>query len=180
MNGTGIDYAVVLLAGALFVSLIIERMLEILKSIYDVLEAHFGWYTFWNQRAIRLRHQLDDLISSKSMQSVQHLLGFDRLQSNDSNYQDAYSIAVASVRIYSIKFATKILGCALGMIIAISAHIDIFILVDNLIHVGEHSIKLPPLLTELLTGIAMGLGSGPLHKLIAALESAKNKRQSVN
>ena len=46
----GMERAAVLIAGMLFLSLLIERLLEIAKSYYDYLEAKHGWDEFWNLR----------------------------------------------------------------------------------------------------------------------------------
>jgi len=193
MGGT--NSAIILLAATLFISLIIERLLEVLNSLYVLIELKMGWYKYWNSKAERLRQQLQeyrpgreaDNTDPDSNQSTRaRIIGplLSRLKVEQGPYANVDSISAKKVRTYSIKFASKMIGVILGIGIALIADIDIFRLIDQMLHPmqADSPEKLDAwgvTLQQVVTGIAMGLGSGPLHKIIRALEKAKKKRKSA-
>ena len=174
MDGSG--SALILLTGAIFISLVIERLLEILKSLFDVLEAKHNWHIFWNEQALKLRQKLENFIASDVVQDLSAKLGMARVQIRDTAYANSVSISVSQLRSFAIKYAAKLLGIVLGITVAWIAEIDMFLLIDRMLHPNDTPIVNHPWLTQMLTGIAMGLGSGPMHKIISRMEKAKNSR----
>ena len=174
----GTNSAVILIAGVIFISLLIERILEVIKSYYDYLEGKHNWHHFWNKKALSLQLSAEELLENESLQSLPEKLGFSRVKLDDIAYKKSLTISVASLRSNTIKFATKGLGIVLGIVIALLADIDLFFLIDIMISpIPETGSSIG---TNILTGIAMGLGSGPIHKIIATLEKAKRARKPVN
>ena len=174
----GTNSAVILIAGVIFISLLIERLLEVLKSYYDYLEGKHNWHRFWNNKALSLQLKAEDLLQSETLQNLPEKLGFNRVKLDEIAYQKSLTISVASLRANTIKFAAKGIGIFLGIFVALVADIDLFFLIDTMInptHDDSSSIG-----TNILTGIAMGLGSDPIHKIIATLEKAKKARKPVN
>lgn len=193
MDGT--HSALVLITSALFIAMVIERILEIVMATYTLFEIKCGWFNFWNCRAIHLQKRLHDFninnlsatekskkTSFQLAQIRERVIGtlLARLKIDDPAYTDVASLSVAKLRHFCIKFSLKVLGSLLGIIIAVLVNIDMFALISQLL-------KQPPssapsqwliLLHQILTGIAMGLGAGPLHKIITALEKAKQKRKT--
>ena len=171
---SGSEQSIILISGVLFISLIIERLLEILKSVFDYMEVKYGWHQFWNNKAIRLQTQLDELLNSENVKTLPARFGFERLQIKELAYNNSATISVDKVRTYAIKYATKVCGVVLGIIIALTAEIDLFNLIDGMLNNLDSK---PHLFTQICTGVAMGLGSGPVHKVITAMEKARNKRK---
>lgn len=188
--------ALVLLAGAIFISLIIERLVEILIAWYRVLEVKNGWYRYWNNKAVALQYQLHDFrvdddpdnapvnesdaerqarIAAARERIVGALL--KRLKVDEGPYAGVDSISAAKVRHYGIKYYSKALAIVLGIAVAVGANIDMIGLVDKMLNAnnGPYS-EVRVLFNQVATGIAMGLGSAPLHKMIAALEKARKNR----
>ncbi|WP_317929667.1 hypothetical protein [Halioxenophilus sp. WMMB6] len=174
----GSNAALLLLAGAIFISLIIERFLEIVKSCYDVLEAKYNFYKFWNRQAANLQENLEALIEKSTVLNLANQLGADRVKIKEVAYEKCSSISVAQLRTFVVKYAAKVLGIIIGIVVAWVANIDMFLLIDNLMSGVEKSASSYPWLTITLTGVSMGMGSGPLHKIIASMEKAKQTRVS--
>lgn len=177
---TGTEPAIVLTAGVLFLSLVIERLLEILKAIYDVYEAKLDGHVFWNKHAEMLQQQLEELLQNKSVLNLSSKLGYDRLKVEEFAYQQDISISVDAVRKHTIKYVSKILGAVLGITVALLADLDLFALIDSYIYGEALSPSRFETLAQIATGAAIGLGAGPVHKIIAAMEKAKKKRKAKN
>ena len=177
----GTNAAVVLIAGVIFVSLLIERLLEVIKSFYDYLEGKHHWHIFWNNKARSLQLKAEELLESESLQNLSEKLGFSRIKVKEIAYEKSITISVETLRAHTIKFSAKGIGIILGILVALTANIDLFHLIDTMINpsTANNSDAGSHVGTQILTGIAMGLGSGPVHKVIATLEKAKQKRKPV-
>jgi hypothetical protein len=84
-----------------------------------------------------------------------------------------------------MKYITKLVAVVVGVLFAWITDINVFVLVRDATPANE---QLAPVLTAdwltgalgmLITGIVMGLGAGPMHKFIVALERARKKRKST-
>ena len=183
---TGTDTAVLLLTGSIFLALVIERLIEILKGVYDVLEAKYGGAKFWNRRAATLQRRLHYILQSfgtdrppSNAERLRLRAALWQLRPNDPAYGTAPAISAAKLRTVWVKNVSKVLSIVLGVTVALVANLNIFDLVDASLGTGDTTNAiLSGSIGVLLTGVAMGLGSGPLHKVIAALERAKRRRVS--
>lgn len=174
------DHAILLLAAALFIALVVERLMEIAKAAYDLYEVRSNGHERWNQRARRAQRRLHDLIRAKETDG-----GFDlhvriilkRLRAEGPGYEGATAISAEKLRISVVRNVIKAAGIVVGIVIAVVAGIDMFALVDRML---DPQPEAPSALRHwagtIATGVAMGLGSAPLHKIIAALEKAKRRR----
>ena len=63
--------ALIMLTAAIFFALIIERLLEIAKSIYDYIEAKEDFSGFWNRRAISIRERLQNRLEKAKENKLQ-------------------------------------------------------------------------------------------------------------
>jgi len=176
---SGFEPAIVLIASAFFLSLVIERLLEILKSLYDVLEGKYDGYKFWNAKAESLQRRFEALLTSESVQNLSSRLGYDRLKLEEIAYAKGVTISVSVLRTNGIKYAAKCIGIAMGILIALFLDIDLFHLVDVSMYGETASVSRFSILANIVTGVAMGLGSGPIHKFVSALEKAKKGRKAV-
>ena len=186
------NYAIILLSSALLISLIVERLLEIISGLYRLHEVKNNGYRYWNSKAEKLQRRLQQLrlgdedkesISGRAQAARSRIIGsfLSRFKVEEGPYSEVESISAEKIRKYSVKFAAKIIGVIIGVAIALLADIDIFKLIDLMLNPGatlEYG-RLAEFLHKVATGIAMGLGSGPLHKIILALEKAKKKRKNI-
>ncbi|MEK6749595.1 MAG: hypothetical protein AABY83_10360 [Pseudomonadota bacterium] len=183
------DRALLLLTAALFFSLVIERILEIMKSAYDFLEAKNGWGDYWDRNALKIRERLLSRIEKASDNAVYQdaiaFLSTTYLTDRHPGYEGTQVISANWLRNLTIKGVVKLIGAMVGIIVAAAAQIDIFVLValwtntPNAVTFGalELSFEGKTWLGYTITGIAMGFGAGPLHALIVALERARAKRE---
>jgi len=175
-----------LLCLAMVLALIIERILEIIKSIYDYVDAHFDLTALWTERAKKLRDKLECRLDSIAP-GDQH--GFDLVMElasrcvaePDPDRGGLPSVSADKVRNVVTKTRYKILGMLIGVACAWLFNIDILELSRLSMEISaekaEKIVYSSSCYGVILTGIAMGLGSGPMHKLINALEKARQFRR---
>jgi hypothetical protein len=184
--------ALVMLAAAIFFALIIERVLEIAKSIYDYIEACLDFSGFWDKRAIAIRERLQNRIEkAKESDSKLQKTVFDQLAKRYINeahpgYEGAQVISANKLRAFTVKGTSKAIGVVLGISVAACLNINVFVLIaqwtdsPDAIALGLFKVNLPNWLEYAITGIVMGLGSGPMHKFICALERSRKNRKSTD
>jgi hypothetical protein len=181
--------ALIMLTAAIFFALIIERLLEIAKSIYDYIEAKKDFGGFWNRRAIsireRLQNRLEKAKENKLQKTVFKYLASRYVNANYPGYEGAAVISANKLRNFTIKSVSKTTGAVLGIAVAFSLGINVFALITqwtnspDAISLGLFQVDLPNWLEYTITGVIMGLGSGPMHKFISALERARRNRKST-
>lgn len=184
--------ALVMLTAAIFFALIIERVLEIAKCLYDYIEVRLNLCDLWDKRAIAIRERLQHrLEKAKDSNSKLQKTVFDQLAKryiNDAHpgYEGAPVISANKLRAFTVKGTCKAIGVILGVAVAVCLNINVFALIaqwtdsPDAIALGLFKVNLPNWLEFAITGIIMGLGSGPMHKFIVALERARKNRQSTD
>jgi hypothetical protein len=182
--------ALILLTAAIFFALIIERFLEVAKCIYDFIESRKDFRDFWNQRAIsireRLRNRLEKAKENKLQKTVFEYLASRYVNTNHPGFEGTPVISANKLRAFTIKSVSKTIGALLGITVAFSLGINIFSLIaqwtntPETISMGLFQVNLPNWLECTITGVIMGLGSGPMHKFITALERTRRNRQSTD
>jgi len=177
----------VLFAFLLTLALLIERLFEIVKSIYDFLDSRFNWYTFWTKRAKKLGNLLEkrmnvfEYVDPKTAATVSR--GFQELILKErEEYSGTIPIISGDlVRAVTIKTIFKFLAIAIGICLAFWFKIDLIAIWQNThAELTESALNInsidPKIYGIILSGIAIGLGSGPVHKVIIAIE---RKRDSL-
>ena len=105
--------------------------------------------------------------------------------SDDPQFQGTRVLSADRVRMMFVTYVAKIIGIVLGIALACYGDLNIFVMIHD---ATPPSQEVPDLFTapalqgvagHVVTGIAMGLGSGPMHKFIEALERARSKRKST-
>jgi hypothetical protein len=169
----GLTDATVLAALAIALSFVIERVLELLKSIYDLLDARLELHHFWTRRAIAIRdfvqrrmRALEYVDPSAIAQFLQRV--DDLLLGPGHGYSGTIpTICGDLVRAGAVRIAAKLVGATIGIVIAFSLDLDLFKAFDQALSANG--------LGELVTGVAMGFGAGPIHKLVVALDERRAK-----
>ena len=181
----------VLFTIALALSLAVERLLEVLKTVYDLLDSRLDWYKFWTRRAHKIRNRLEGrlrIFEYVEPQAAQRALRrFSEFLVEDQAVQSS-SVPVLSgdlVRTAAVKSGLKIIGVLVGVGLAFWLQIDLLetlkaLKVEDTGWPPDSIFEIGPLAAEgvrySVSGIAIGLGSGPLHKIIARVEKAQKQR----
>lgn len=179
------DKPVVLLALAMFLAIGVERLLELVRAVFDHLEARQGpeGAEKWQARAEKLRRQIEVRLNNASSAghgALQLALSIvcRYLGPPSADSGGLVAISVEQVRSMSIRLRYKIFAIALGILLAFAFELDLFALVDEeLRREAGKAILLPAWLGIVVSGVAMGFGAGPVHKIITALEDARRKRK---
>lgn len=170
-----------LLGLAMILAIIIERLLEIAKSIYDYIEACSNSTERWTERAEQLRNRLEVRLDNAKAGNGRD---FDLVVAMASRYLSVsgpsqsglWAVSTDKVRAITIKAWFKTIAIILGIFCAWLFDIDILKLVELSLENKEPTYQ-SSWFGILMAGIAMGFGAGPMHKLIAALEKARGLRR---
>ena len=179
----------VLFTIVLALSLAVERLLEVLKSVYDLLDSRLDWHHFWTRRTNKIRDRLEhrlrifEYVEPEAAQRA--LRRFSEVLSEDQTAQNS-SVPVLSgdlVRTAAVKSGLKIIGILVGVGLAFLLNIDLLSVLEKVEVASWPSKEIfekGPLSTDwvryVVTGIGIGLGSGPIHKIIVRVENAQKKR----
>ncbi|MBC8180080.1 hypothetical protein H8E88_03050, partial [candidate division KSB1 bacterium] len=105
----------VLLTLVLALSFLIERLMEILKAIYDLLDSRLDWYKFWTIRTYKVRDKLAhklkivEYVSEKNLASILNKFG-EKLLNNTNEYSGTVPVLSGDlVRTVSVKSTSKII-----------------------------------------------------------------------
>jgi len=193
MNGAnGVLQATAIFTLVLAFSLLIERLLEVLKSFYDWLDSHFDWYHLWTRRAygvkafVEHRRRLFQLIPPLAQAAFLARMSEMLLQRPGGGCGPIPVVSGDLVRQVHLRVAAKILGITIGITLAHWQHLDLLALYQEVAGgTVQWSLDRIPLdwrpgLGMTLTGVAIGLGSGPVHKIITALERKRDERAGVS
>jgi len=177
----------VLLTLAMALSFLIERLLEILKAIYDLLDSRLDWYRLWTIQTYKTRNKLANKMKIVEYASEKDLMSLlNKFKEKLLNSTDEYTgiVPVLSgdlIRTAFIKSISVILGMMLGVLIALWMKIDLLkIWQEATSDAALWIIQIKsPQLRMALSGIILGLGSNPLHKFVTTMEKkSKEKRES--
>jgi hypothetical protein len=172
--------ATVVFVAVFSLSILIERFLEILKSIYDLLDSRLDWYRFWTRRAEALQVRLYKRIR------IQQYMGMDslnRVLASFSNLmlgkEDNYTSMVPTIsgdlmRALYVKIGATLIGIGCGILMALYFQINIVLLIMEYFPDIPKPFQESSIIYTIVTGIMLGLGSGPVHKLITAIERKRD------
>lgn len=174
-------------AFVLALALLLERAMEVLKSSYDLLDSRLDLNNFWTKRAYRTRGLLEKKLRGSEHAGPKYAARvLRRFSEMLLNGQGGYSgsVPVLSgdlVRTRAVKVGLKVVAITSGIALAFAYGIDLVALWN-----GGHAATGEPssfgkILNSqgvhyILSGTAIGLGSGPVHKVITTIEK-KRKRQ---
>jgi hypothetical protein len=173
-------------------SLVIERFLEVLKSAYDMVDSRYDLYKWWTGRAERIRDFLERRLRIFEYVSpdlaTAFITKFSEMLVVPPTGENAGAVPVISgdlVRAVYVRVACKLIAIAIGVPLAFALRLDIFTLLRQVtvadcvgIKALESVCNIPigPTLATLATGITIGLGSGPVHKIITTIEKKRDEQ----
>jgi hypothetical protein len=173
----------VLFTLALALAFLIERFLEVLVSLFHLLDSRLDWHTFWTSRAFKLRDRLEKKLKVYEYVAPQYAAKIlNRFHEVILESPGRYSgtiplIAGDLVRALWVKVITKIVGIFLGIGLTLFMKIDLVSIWraaagDNVAWLSH----LPLTVSYIFTGIVIGLGAEPVHKIITYIEKKRNNR----
>lgn len=174
---------ILLMALAIVLSLGIERLLEIIRAVEDYREARNGAVNKWQRIAEKLRDRIEvrlEIAKGAGQSTFQRVLTLACRYLSPAPAGTAGLIAISTdqIRTLSIQLLCKLYGVLLGIGLAFVFKLDLFALVNASIHQTDgYQIILPSWLGIILSGIALGFGASPVHKLIVALERVRNTKR---
>ena len=183
----------VLFALGLCLSIIVERVLEILKCAYDLVDSRCDWYHFWTQRAEKVSKKLEARLrvfeyASPKMASAALRIAHEVLLGKENGYTGTIpTVSGDLVRAFWIKVILKIVGVLFGIALALQFKVDFIVIWHTTYEqmktaaaqtaIAATPLQEPTSLGMVLTGVAIGLGSGPVHKIITAIEKSWEYRK---
>jgi hypothetical protein len=170
----------------LALSLLIERFVELAKTIFDYIDYRKKGYLYWTKCAEALQKKLVRKLSmleyAEPGNDVKLLNKYgDRSLNEAGTYKGmAFVISGDLMRVMFVRGAAKFLGMMLGVLLAYLFQIDfkqIWQEIGNATVASVAHAERQLTFTIAISGIALGLGAGPMHKLITTFERANKKRQ---
>ncbi len=165
----------------LALSLLIERLLEIFKSIFYLLDSRLNWYKYWTRRTHKLRYRVEKklkIFEYVEPTFVANILYRFRSILLEEQKDYAGTVPVLSgdlVRAFYLKIILKIIGMLVGIAFTFSQQINLFEIalnkqVTNTMWVDNAGI--------VISGILIGLGTGPVHKAITSIEKRRERQKA--
>ena len=180
MNATidAVSKVTVVLALILALSFVIERVLEILKAAYDMADGRYNWNKFWTRRArgtqayIERRLRVFNYVDKAAAAAL--LARFDQMMLGTTAAEKPVVPVLCGdlVRAVWCRFALKFVGAALGIWLAFAFGLDLLAISQTKPNATQFNITV---LGQVVTGIAIGLGSGIVHKLITTVERKQQR-----
>ncbi|NOZ54564.1 MAG: hypothetical protein GXP08_15765 [Gammaproteobacteria bacterium] len=182
-----ISIPVLLLAFAMILAIIIERLLEIAKSIYDYIDMRINLSQRWTHRAERIRDRLEVRFDNAKRGDRQQfdlvmIIASRYLVASNAEQGGLMAVSADKVRAVITKVRFKFAAVLLGIGCAWLFNIDIITLVEISMLPPEekiHAVYVSHWFGIITAGIAMGVGAAPMHKLITVLEKTRNTRREL-
>lgn len=173
----------VLFTLVLALSLLIERFLEVLKALYDLLDSRRDWYNLWTRQTTRIRDRVEkrmrifEYVKPEVLKSVLKRIR-EMLLSEQGDYSGTVPVLSGDlVRAFYVRLSSKIVGIGVGIGLAFWMGIDLVTVWKEA--AGESSRWAINISSENLrvaiSGIVLGLGSSPVHKIITTIERMRER-----
>lgn len=176
----GLTEATVIFALALALAFAVERVLELLKTAYDLAESRWRWHDIWNREAQRIRDFAEQRLRAftyldpATMAGALSRFGETLLGPDAGNTGKVPILSADLVRVVWIRVFAKVFGMLLGILLANLFLVDLVAVWKNPVHpMAAFDVS-----HVWLTGITIGLGAGPVHKVITTIERQRDKRTS--
>ncbi len=175
----------------LLIALLIERTMEVLMAIWEFVELKFEMHRVWNRRANRLKNTFAGKVLAK-LESSQ-ILNME-IDPRTRQYTDIDRVikpgatvvfSAASVRHVVVRTAAFIITTTLGVMLCNWADINLVRLVKDSIEPATILMldAVGPRIQLIASGLIVGLGAEPVHRMIKRLEATKawlERRNQLN
>ena len=173
----------VFFAMVLALALLTERFIEVVKVFFDWLDYQCGFDTFWSRKAQDLQGKLRDrlgFVGRISPDLQNKIIGCyrDRTLNDTGNYQGRTIVISGDlIRVVFTRAVAKVLGLLFGVVLAWLFQIDLFAYVNANAEIAQASSRHFNL-QIFISGLGIGLGAGPVHKIITTIERARERRKA--
>jgi hypothetical protein len=164
----------------LLLALLVERIMEVLMAVWGLAEWKINVYRMWNRWAERLRTRYERKIKSRQHTQALDISGLlylisDKLLGKKRGYSGNVPIISADlVRHVFVSTLNRMVASIIGCVLCVVAQIDFVQIISS--DLQKSFLPNSPSLRILLSGILIGLGSEPVHKLIKFVEKRRPKR----
>ncbi len=176
----------VLFVTAVLLALVIERILDLLKSLYDLLDSRYDWCRYWTKLTVKIAGLLENKLKLFEMADprwIQRLLKMAQeflLDRKDDHTGGTPTLSADLVRAAAIKLGLKVIGIGVGIALAVCFQIDLIAVWRSAAEVGtEKGSAGVSYFNLVLSGCALGLGTGPVHKIVTGMERRAKKRKQA-
>ena len=167
----------------LLLATFVERIMEILMSVYQYLELQLGWNRFWNRRAERLAQLLSAHIRQQWLEKLlphrQVPASFDKvLLDKKMGHSDVVLILSGDlVRQVALATIARFVATGLGILFCALTRIDLIAIFNR--DLGYSFLtQIPYGFRIAISGAVVGLGAEPVHKLILAVERRRKRKKA--
>lgn len=171
-----LEQATLVFTLALALALVIERLLELLKSLFDMIDSRRQWRVYWTRRAQQTRDYLErrlrvfEYVDRKEAAGLLDRFDGMMLVPSPQHSPDVPVLTGDLVRVLWVRTGSKILGMLVGVGIAFLVRLDLLAWVSA-------QPREPRAWSMIVTGLALGLGADPMHKIISEIEKRRQKAE---
>jgi hypothetical protein len=175
-----LQHVTVVFTLALALSLVIERLLELVKTLYDWVDSHFDLYRYWDKRTEATRDFMEHRLRIFEYVTPEAASPFltrcsDFLLGPKNGYTGTVPMLAGDlVRAAWVRTGCKVLGMIIGIFMAFKFDIDLVALAGTGATASSSAAW-----HFIASGVTLGLGAGPVHKVIGAIEKKRNERAAV-
>lgn len=170
-----------LLLLVLLLALLIERAMEVVMTCWNWLELRFNGHTFWNRRAERLKDRFAKRVATtldySSVRALWLHHRIDHYTDTPQQVSPGRTVVFSSraVRHVFVRTFAFVVTTVLGILLCSLAGLNLVEIVKELMNPFE--IPLLDWLGEraqlIVSGLVVGLGAEPVHRIIKGLEDSK-------
>lgn len=186
MEFNAIADLVVLYLQILLLALLVERVMEVLMSAWKYAEWKWGMHRFWNKRARRLQKRFETQAHRNVFTRVLSLTPIARQARDYTRADDGLHrgnlviIDGTLVRRVAVTVGARIVASVLGVLLCWVASINFVELIRAVATEAGGTLSsllggIPSSVQIIISGILIGLGSEPVHRIIQNLERRRER-----
>lgn len=175
LNLTYLYLLVILLA------LLIERVMEVIMVCWNLFELKLNSHHYWNRRTKRLMDKFSSEVQSRFASTSFTLLGINRRIKHYTETEDeiipgrTVVFSSKAVRHVFVRTFAFIVTSVLGVLLCYFAEINVIELVREALQPNAIPLldSLGSPLELIISGLMIGLGAEPMHRVIKGLEDSR-------
>ncbi len=170
----------------LILALLIERIVEVLVTIFNYVEMHRQWDGYWNRTAERLSSRYTRLYGYAQDERGKIHSILDGLLWNvisEEPYKGGKKIISAElIRLNYLRLGTRIIAFLIAAALVLSLRLD-FVEVVSMMFSNDYLpvelLRMSPVVSFILTTAALSIGAEPLHQVIRGVEKFAEKKRKA-
>ena len=165
----------------LLLSLLVERIMEVLSAARDYLEWKYRWDRYYNSKAEKLKEKYENEAKSQILFRVLTLTPLVRqirhaTRAHRKGHSSAITVISAEMIRHSIlQSSSWVASSIIGIIFCMLSHINVLAFFSEQLpaQAGQVLLKWPEPLQIVIGGVLVGLGSQPIHNMIVSMEKKR-------